>query len=76
MMEITTLEQTLTFLLINLGYAVVALIVSIVALILIDKYLFTNINFIEEIKQGNLAASIFYSVILLFIGLVVATSLN
>lgn len=76
MMEITTLEQTITFLFINLGYAVLALIVSIVSLILIDKYLFTRIDFIDEIKEGNLAASIFYSVILLFIGLVVATSLN
>ena len=76
MMEITTLEQTLTFLFINLGYAVLALVVSLVALIAIDKYLFTRIDFIEEIKQGNLAAGIVYSVILLFIGLVVATALN
>ena len=76
MTELTTLEQTVTFLLINLGYAILALIVSIVALLLIDKYLFTRIDFIDEIKNGNLAAGIFYSVILLFIGLVVATALN
>lgn len=76
MMEITTLKQTVTFLLINLGYAVLALVVSIVTLILIDRFLFTRIDFIEEIKKGNLAAAIFYSVILLFIGLVVATALN
>ncbi len=76
MMEITTLEQTLTFLFINLGYAVLALVVSIVALIEIDRYRFTRIDFIEEIKKGNLAAGIVYSVILLFIGLVVATALN
>lgn len=76
MMETTTLEQTLTFLFINLGYALVALVVSLVALLTIDKYLFKGIDFIEEIKKGNLAAGIVYSVILLFIGLVVATSLN
>jgi len=76
MMEITTLEQTLIFLFINLGYAVLALVVSIVALIAIDKFLFTRIDFIEEIKKGNLAAGMVYSVILLFIGLVVATTLN
>lgn len=76
MMELTSLQQTLTFLLINLGYAVIALLVSITALILIDKYLFKRIDFIQEIKQGNLAAGIFYSMILLFIGLVVATALN
>ena len=76
MTEITTLEQTLLFLFINLGYAVVALVVSLVALIAIDKYLFTRIDFVEEIKKGNLAAGIVYSVILLFISLVVATALN
>ena len=76
MTEMTTLEQTVTFLLINLGYAVLAMVVSIVVLIMIDRYLFTRIDFIEEIKKGNLAAAIFYSVILLFIGLVVATALN
>ncbi len=76
MMELTTLQQTVTFLLINLVYAVIALFVSITALILIDKFLFKRIDFIEEIKQGNMAAGIFYSVILLFIGLVVATALN
>ena len=76
MIEITTLEQTLTFLGLNLGYAVVALIVSVLALIIIDKYMFTRIDFIREIQQGNIAASIFYSVILLFVGLVVSTALN
>jgi uncharacterized membrane protein YjfL (UPF0719 family) len=76
MTELSTLNQTFTFLLINLAYAVLALVISIVALIAIDKYLFKRIDFIDEIKQGNLAASIFYSVILLFIGLVVATALN
>ena len=76
MTELTSLNQTLFFLLINLGYAVLALVISVIALIAIDKYLFKKIDFIDEIKQGNLAASIFYSVILLFIGLVVATALN
>ena len=76
MVEITTLTQTLTFLAINLAYSVVALIVCIVALILIDRFLFTKIDFIEEMKQGNIAASIFYSVVLLFVGLVVASALS
>lgn len=76
MIEVTTIQQTITFLGLNLGYAVVSLIVSVVALILIDRYLFTQIDFIAEIREGNIAASIFYSVILLFIGLVVATALN
>lgn len=75
-MEIGSIEQTLTFLAINLLYALITLLVSIFALIIIDKYVFTKIDFIEEIKKGNVAASIFQSTILIFIGLVVAVSMS
>lgn len=76
MTEISTMEQTLVFLGVNLAYAVVALVVCLAALILIDRFLFPGIDFIEEMKRGNIAASIFYSVIFLFVGLVVATALS
>ncbi len=75
-MEITSLQQTLTFLGINLIYALITLLVSVFALVIIDKYVFTKIDFIEEIKKGNVAASIFQSTILIFIGLVVAVSMS
>ena len=75
-MEISSLEQTLTFLGINLAYALITLLVSVFALVIIDKYVFTKIDFIEEIKKGNIAASIFQSTILIFIGLVVAVSMS
>ncbi len=75
-MEISSLEQTLTFLGINLVYALITLLVSVFALVVIDKYVFTKIDFIEEIKKGNIAASIFQSTILIFIGLVVAVSMS
>ena len=75
-MEIGSLEQTLTFLGINLVYALITLLVSVFALVIIDKYVFTKIDFIEEIKKGNIAASIFQSTILIFIGLVVAVSMS
>ena len=75
-MEIGSLEQTLTFLGINLIYALITLLVSVFALVIIDKYVFTKIDFIEEIKKGNVAASIFQSTILIFIGLVVAVSMS
>jgi uncharacterized membrane protein YjfL (UPF0719 family) len=74
--EITSLQQTLTFLGINLIYALITLLVSVFALVIIDKYVFTKIDFIEEIKKGNVAASIFQSTILIFIGLVVAVSMS
>lgn len=76
MMEINSIEQTLTFLGINLIYALITLVVSVIALVLIDKFVFTKIDFIEEIKRGNIAASIFQSTILIFIGLVVAVSMS
>lgn len=75
-MEITSIEQTLTFLGINLVYALITLLVSVFALLAIDKFVFTKIDFIEEIKKGNIAASIFQSTILIFIGLVVAVSMS
>lgn len=75
-MEVSSLEQTLTFLGINLVYALITLLVSVFALVIIDKYVFTKIDFIKEIKQGNIAASIFQSTILIFIGLVVAVSMS
>ncbi|PCI65310.1 MAG: DUF350 domain-containing protein [Gammaproteobacteria bacterium] len=71
-----SIEQSITFLGINLVYALITLLVSVFALVIIDKYVFTNIDFIEEIKKGNIAASIFQSTILIFIGLVVAVSMS
>lgn len=75
-MEISSFEQTLTFLGINLVYALITLIVSVFALVIIDRFIFTKIDFIEEIKKGNIAASIFQSTLLIFIGLVVAVSMS
>jgi len=75
-MEVSSLEQTLTFLGVNLVYALITLLVSVFALVIIDKYVFTKIDFIDEIKKGNVAASIFQSTILIFIGLVVAVSMS
>ena len=75
-MEVTTWGQTLTNLLISLGYAILTLIVSVITLYLIDHYIYKKINFLEEIKKGNIAASIFYSVVLLFVAIIVTTSIN
>ena len=42
----------------NLCFAVIAMAVGLVALKLIDRFLFPEIDFIEEIKKGNIAAAI------------------
>lgn len=75
-MEVTTMHQTILNLLISLGYAIVTLLVSVITLYLVDHYLYRKINFIEEIKNGNIAASIFYSVLLMFIAVIVTVAIN
>ncbi|WP_111979705.1 DUF350 domain-containing protein [Algibacillus agarilyticus] len=75
-MEVTSIEQNIIFMLINLGYAVISLFISVVALVIIDKFIFKNVDFIEEIKKGNIAVAIFQSVILLFIGVVVSSAMT
>ena len=75
-MEVTTVGQNIVHLAINLAYAIVALIVSVITLYFVDHFLYKKINFIEEIKNGNIAASIFYSMVLLFVAIIVTTSIN
>jgi uncharacterized membrane protein YjfL (UPF0719 family) len=75
-MEVTTFNQTILNLLISLGYAIVTLLVSVITLYLVDHYLYRKIDFIEEIKKGNIAASIFYSVLLIFIAVIVTVAIN
>lgn len=75
-MEISSFSQMLQYYGMNIAYAVIALIVSVIALMVIDKVIYRNIDFIEEIRDGNIAASIFYSCLLIFVGVVVAISLS
>ena len=75
-MEITSLNQMLVNMGLSLAYAILTLIVASITLYLIDHFIYRNVNFIEEIKKGNVAASIFYSVVLLFVAIIVSTSIN
>ncbi|TKB50263.1 DUF350 domain-containing protein [Ferrimonas sediminicola] len=75
-MEITSVEQNAVFMFLNLSYAVISLFVSVIALVIIDKFVFRRIDFIEEIKRGNLAVAIFQSTILLFVGFVVSSAMS
>ena len=60
---------------INLVYAMVALVIGVVAVRWIDRYLYTEIDFMEEIKRGNVAAAIYGGVLLLFVGVILAAAL-
>jgi len=70
-MELEFISVTLLNLGINLIYTFVALIVSIAALIFIDKKFLPNISIEEEMKKGNIAVAIFASTILLFVAIIV-----
>lgn len=70
-MEMEFLSVTLLNLGINLIYTFVALIVSIAALVIIDKKFLPDISIEEEMKKGNIAVAIFASTILLFVAIIV-----
>ncbi|WP_163336221.1 DUF350 domain-containing protein [Desulfopila sp. IMCC35008] len=70
-MEFEFLSVTLMNLGINLIYTFVALLVSLFALIIVDKRLLPNISIEEEMKKGNIAVAIFSSTILLFVAIIV-----
>ena len=75
-MEITTVQQSLLYLSINLVYAVVALLVGVIAIRAVDRWLYTRVDFEDEIKAGNVAAAIYKSALLLFVGIVIATVMS
>ena len=60
----------------NLLFTIVTLIVSVVLLIFVDKLLLKDINLQKEIKEGNVAASIFASSIMLFIAIIVGMGIH
>ncbi len=75
-MEVTQFSQTLSHFGLNLFYTIVSVVVAITALITIDRYFYKKIDFEEEIKKGNMAAAVFYSVMLMFIAVLVSVSMN
>jgi len=60
----------------NLLYAIAAMLIGLVALKLVDRLVFPEINFIAEIKRGNIAAAIFVGMTLLFLALVLSKAVS
>ena len=75
MMDAQFWKATAITFVINLAYAMVALVIGVVAVRWIDRHIYTEIDFMEEIKKGNLAAAIYASVLLLFVGVILAAAL-
>ncbi len=61
---------------INLIYTILAIALAVYAVRLVDKKVFTKIDFQEEIKKGNLAAAILLAAMLIFVGIVVSSGLK
>jgi uncharacterized membrane protein YwzB len=72
-MEITTVQQSMLYLAINLVYAIMALLVGVIAVRAIDRWPYTRVDFEDEIKAGNIAAAIYKSALLLFVAVVIGT---
>lgn len=60
----------------SLLFGLIAVILGVAVVVAIDKFIYRNIDFVEEIKKGNLAASLFYSVQLLFVAVIVAVAIH
>ena len=76
MMDHQFWKATAITLAINLVYAVVSLVVGVLAVRWIDKRFYPEIDFMEEIKKGNVAAAIFAGVLLLFVALILRGALG
>jgi uncharacterized membrane protein YjfL (UPF0719 family) len=69
-------QATAITLAINMVYTVVALFVGAGAVRLVDRVMYKEIDFMEEIKKGNIAAAIFASVLLLFVAIILGAGLG
>jgi len=76
MFETQFIISTAVSLVINLFYTILALIIGIAGLKFVDYKLLKSIDLEDEIKKGNLAASIFASTILIFVAVIVSFGLK
>src|SRR2546428_11183234 len=73
-MEVTTLAQTAANLALSVAYALVTVVLAVGTLVWVDRVIYRHIDFVQEMKNGNVAATIFYCALLLFIGVIRATA--
>ena len=69
-------EQLLRALTVNLGYTALTIIAAVLLWKAVDRWLFPGIDFIVEIKKGNVAAGILASVLLIFCAQLISSGLN
>ena len=76
MMDAQFWKATAITLAINLVYALVALVLGAAAVRWIDRKMFPEVDFMEEIKKGNLAAAVFAGILMLFVAVILAGALG
>jgi len=75
-MESEFFTSTLISLGINLLYTLVSLTFAVVFLLLVDRFLLRSIHLQDEIRKGNIAASIFASSLMIFVGIIIGLGLK
>ena len=75
-MEADFVIATLFNLGVSLGYTILALIIGMGALTIIDKKLLKHIDIEQELKNNNMAVSVFASTILIFVAIIVSFGLK
>ena len=75
-MEVTTLPQTAANLTLSVAYALVTVVLAVGTLVWVDRVIYRHIDFVQEMKNGNISATIFYSSLLVFIAVIVATAVK
>ena len=75
MMDWQFVAASSTMLLVNLLYAIVALVVGVLAIRFLDRLVLKKIDLEEEVKKGNIAAAILAGSLLFFIAIIVGFAL-
>ena len=75
-MDTSFISASFINLLLSVCFTVVALFVSVFALLVIDKVLLKRIDIQAELAKNNLAVAIFASAIMLFVALIICFGLK
>ncbi|MGB0370940.1 MAG: DUF350 domain-containing protein [Opitutales bacterium] len=61
---------------INIAYAISSVALALALFWFVDHFILKSINFLDEIKKGNVAAGLFSGLIILSVALVVGLSMR
>lgn len=62
--------------LVNVVYALMALLLVLATLRFVDRFVVTSVDFLDEIRKGNVAAAIFAGLTVIAIALIISFALR